>query len=311
MRLLKRRVVGTDDHRSGWPRVMTELAKYADGKGILLDDFADASFSYLSISSPHDEPWIGLFHNPVIVDSPLPADENCQLRQIVKHRRWRRSQRALRGTIALCNDVAVDLQAWLKVPTLALMHPTERDVPRWDAEASIKNRRLVQVGFFLRNTQLIFQIAVPGWHRVRLLGDREWHRSRDEALQSLGIRPDCGRNQVELLQRIENTAYDKLLAESVVVTELYGAAANNLVVECMVRGTPILINRLPAVEEYLGRDYPLFYDRVTEIPSLLEPALLLDASHHLVERSALLPSFEQFAQRILEFANAVGRSRCS
>ena len=34
----------------------------------------------------------------------------------------------------------------------------------------------------------------------------------------------------------------------------------NTVVECIVRCTPLVINRLPALEEYLGEDYPLFYE---------------------------------------------------
>ena len=37
-------------------------------------------------------------------------------------------------------------------------------------------------------------------------------------------------------------------------TVLSGFTANNAVIECIARGTPILVCRHPSVEEYLGAD---------------------------------------------------------
>jgi hypothetical protein len=36
-----------------------------------------------------------------------------------------------------------------------------------------------------------------------------------------------------------------------------------------VRHTPIIVNRIPATIEALGEKYPLFYDRIKEVPALL------------------------------------------
>jgi hypothetical protein len=179
-------------------------------------------------------------------------------------------------------------------------------VPRWRSEAALAERRLVQAGFCLRNTQVVFQVAPSGWHRVQLFGASSWYRSRDEALRARRVRPDVDRPSVEVLSRLDDAAYDELLATSVVLTELYGAAANNLVVECLARGTPILVNRLPGVEEYLGHDYPLFYADLSQIDSLLEPSRLQAASGHLLWRASVLPTFDEFAQRVLTFVDSVG-----
>lgn len=306
MKLLKRGVVGTNVHRSGWPCVMQSLRTVATGTGVLLDDFADASFSYQSLKQPHGEPWVGIFHHPVRVDSPLAGDRKHVLRQIEGHRHWATSRKNLRGAVALCEEVATELRQWLNVPVLALPHPTEMNVPRWRSEPALAERRLVQAGFCLRNTQVIFQVAPAGWHRVQLFGASPWYRSRDEALRARRVRPDVDRPSVEVLSRLDDATYDELLATSVVVTELYGAAANNLVVECMARGTPILMNQLPAVEEYLGQDYPLFYSDLSEIDSLLEPTRLQAASEHLLGRAELLPTFDGFARRVAAFVDSVG-----
>ena len=49
------------------------------------------------------------------------------------------------------------------------------------------------------------------------------------------------------------------LSENIMFAELYDASANNLVIECIVRNTPLLINPIEPVGEYLGREYPFFF----------------------------------------------------
>lgn len=75
---------------------------------------------------------------------------------------------------------------------------------------------------------------------------------------------------VEAMTELENNAYDKLLTENLVMIRLVDASAVNSLLECLVRSTPILINRLPAVEEVLGKEYPFYYDNVYDIPSMLK-----------------------------------------
>ena len=53
--------------------------------------------------------------------------------------------------------------------------------------------------------------------------------------------------------------YDELLSENIVFVNLVDASAVNTIIECVVRGTPIVVNRLPAVVEILGEMYPLYY----------------------------------------------------
>jgi len=301
--LLDRNVVGAGIHRSGWPRVVASLRRKASVSNVLLDDFTDASFSYMPLAKPHTEPWVGIFHHPVEVNSPLASDAKHALRSIEQNQYWRESLPYLRGAIALCEYVANELRDWLNVPTMSLWHPTDTDVPQWRPEA-LASRQLVQAGFCLRNTQLIYQID-SHWSRMQLFGASKWYRSRDEALRRLSVRPLIKPDEVHIQERLDDQSYDDLLAESVMVTELYGAAANNLIVECMARGAPILVNRLPAVEEYLGRDYPLFYADVAEIQELLDPDRLLAASEQLLERAERLPTFEQFAEQVGDFIGSL------
>lgn len=305
MQLMWRGVVGTGCHRSGWPRVMDALRKVVSDPLILLDDFTDASFSYTPLKAPHSRPWVGVFHHATEIHSPLAGDRKQLLRKIENHRFWRESVKHLRGAVALCEDVATDLRDWLGVPVLNVLHPTETGVLPWNA-AAMADKLLVQAGYCQRNTQVIFQVDVPGWQRIKLFGASPSYKSRDEHLRNNPRRPDIDRSRVSILRRLPDAGYDALLATSVLLVEMYGAAANNLTVEAMVRGTPMLVNRLPAVAEYLGDDYPLFWGELSDVPGLLaDEGRIRAASAQLLDRSKLLPSFEEFAVKIRDFVDSL------
>ena len=63
---------------------------------------------------------------------------------------------------------------------------------------------------------------------------------------------------VEIISTLENEHYDELLSENIVFLKLVDASAVNTIIECIVRCTPILVNRHAAVEEMLGMEIILF-----------------------------------------------------
>lgn len=70
---------------------------------------------------------------------------------------------------------------------------------------------------------------------------------------------------VKEIGALNNMEYDILLSQAVVFLHLSDASAVNTIIECVMRNTPIIINKLPAVVEYLGDGYPLYYDNFTQI----------------------------------------------
>ena len=78
--------------------------------------------------------------------------------------------------------------------------------------------------------------------------------------------------------------YERVLATDVILSEVFAASANNVVIDCMVRNTPLVINRHPAVFEYLGSDYPLYFETITEVPRLLSPERVVAAHRYLAAR---------------------------
>ncbi len=74
---------------------------------------------------------------------------------------------------------------------------------------------------------------------------------------------------VRLINRVENNDYDIMLSNNIVFIDLIEASACNTLTECIVRNTPILIKPHPAVIERLGLNYPMYWNKYSDIEKLL------------------------------------------
>lgn len=72
------------------------------------------------------------------------------------------------------------------------------------------------------------------------------------------------RENTEIKDYLSNEEYDSLLTQNIGFLDLYDASANNAVVECLARATPLLINPIPPVVEYLGKDYPFYFETLAQ-----------------------------------------------
>ena len=180
-----------------------------------------------------------------------------------------------------------------------LYHPMEFVSNMFTMEKFIANpkRRIVQIGAWLRNPYAIYQLPPSGGLQKSALKGREMdmyfppsdycervytalccEKSNIDIsdIESQQIcRDDASGNKfctgawgmlekhylsVEVIEKLSNEDYDQLLSQNVVFLNLVDCSAVNTVVECIVRDTILLVNRLPALEEILGRNYPGFYN---------------------------------------------------
>ena len=87
-----------------------------------------------------------------------------------------------------------------------------------------------------------------------------------------------------ILPRQSPQDYDRLLSKNIVFLHLYFAVANNAIIECVARNTPVLVNRLPSVEEYLGTGYPLYFRTLEEAADKAEDTDLVKETHQYLVR---------------------------
>jgi hypothetical protein len=102
-------------------------------------------------------------------------------------------------------------------------------------------------------------------------------------------------DSVKIIDHLENNDYDILLSKNIVFLDLYDTSANNAVIECIARGTPLLINKHPATIEYLGEEYPFYFDSLKEASDKLNDIDLIRDTHQY------LTTFDKRKQITIEY----------
>ena len=315
---------GQYKHRSGWPYVVGALNEAPGMDRFTLVDYVERTFKYnphrsavqaalrdwaLQVlptrwaSPTQDNPWVGIFHHPPRL--PEWFDPAAPLPTIFAGGRFRSSRPYLRGAIALSEYLAEWLRGELGVPALAIKHPTE--VPAstfsWEAFASNPDKKIVQIGWYLRNYRAIYQVRVPDMLQKVHLAQKgaaiAEAKRRTDRYSPYRDRPDRG--HVDVLSWLEDEEYDRLLTENVVFLELLDASANNTIIEAIVRETPIVVNRHPAVVEYLGDKYPLLYDELDEVAELLSLTRIREAHEYLHEMDKSDLEIDHFIEAVRTF----------
>jgi hypothetical protein len=278
---------------------------------VLFDSMVEKSFALEQQQAlaerriPYRKPWIGAVHVPF--ETPDSWDPVKHPRRIFRSAAWQDSLPHCRGLIALSNHLAEGVRAELpSVPVLALHHPAEPPEVCFDFEAYMASGQpIVQIGWWLRRLTSIhwlpaakkrkhIVVAQVGPNVRRYFEAIEREREKDGA-------PPLEQWSAQMVPHLSSQDYDLLLSRSVVFLHLYASSANNTVIECLVRRTPLLVNPLPAVREYLGSDYPFYFETLEEAAAKAsDPGQVLAAHRYLAEKDLAFLSGETFCRRLAE-----------
>ncbi len=285
------KVVGTGLHRSGWPYCMDALQPlFTPDATVLFDDFIERTFMYdrsRNIDAALRVPWVGILHHPP--DMPTWYLGKARLQNLLTDTRWLQAAQHLKLLITMGENLQHWCQAtWPGIPSVVIKHPTGRPMLEWSPELFLARPRprIVQVGWFLRNVMAIYQARVPSqFQKAHLVVPDAYGRQhmlwqcKKMYQQTHPERSEVG--EVTQMPTCDDTQFDMLLADSVVLIEVISAVANNTVVECIARNTPICINRHPGPVAYLGNAYPLFYDHFADIERTLTTENIMAAHAYL------------------------------
>ncbi len=259
---------------------------------------------------PIREPWVGVLHNPFGMPEWFYPDHSPEV--IFSKSVWLESMETCLGLFALSEDHAAQMRRVTGKPVSVLYLPSEIPELVFNFERFLDNesKKVVQIGWWLRRQTAIDYLPVPdsnkyGYRKVRLVprfasnAYEQIEAMRSLEFQRYGV-PSAAVGEeevgdVEVLMHLPNDQYDELLSCNIAMVQLEAASANNAVVECMARGTPLLVNRLPAVIEYLGKNYPLYYDDLQDASRKLMDLGRLKAAHEYLlsweNRKWLDPAF--------------------
>jgi hypothetical protein len=225
-------------------------------------------------------PWVGIIHNPPNV--PLWFDHDNSPQQLIKNEQFQLSLTNCKGLIVLSEYLKSELLKLGGWPCAieVVYHPTEPSQFRWNGFTN-NRKKLVQVGYWLRKLSSIWEVNIPDdWSKYWINRAEYGFTCLEKEIYNEHklVNIIQARKKVNIL-KLSNDDYDTFLQDSVIFLDLYDSSCNNAIIEAIVRHIPIVVNRIPATEEYLGSDYCLFFDDMSEVHDMLTNPMLLEQAH--------------------------------
>ena len=265
-----------DHHRSGWKYCLDSIQQLHSNSGVL---FISSVEDLVREEIILNEDWVGFIHN---VPKHPPHLGNIYLKhfdleKLFKTNTWKEISVYCKGLFCLSDYLKIYLDSLnFKFPISMLTHPTDFNCPKFDSVLYDKNKtkRILMTGHWLRNFQAIYDLKVPQGYQKCFLKGGGVDYERVEANTII-------KEDVLMVDRLTNSEYDDMFVDNIMFLPLYDSSANNALIEAIVRNTPVLISKLPATVEYLGANYPLFFESLEEASSKIKDSILLNGHNYL------------------------------
>lgn len=294
--------------RSGWQYAQASLAPLLAADGVLFDTMIERNFARQRDTAvaegriPYRRPWVACVHVPPEI--PTWFDDSKSFLAISQTAAWQESWPYCRGLFTLSRAMRDWLAERVDIPVVALHHPTEIPDVRFEMDRYLaEGQRVVQVGWWLRRLAAIHELPLPTARKAFLIpqagaGMKRFTSVLEAESRQAGAPPQSDWD-VSWIPYQSAADYDAILASSVMFLNLYGAVANNAIIEAIVRATPVLVNPLPSVREYLGEDYPFYYHSLEEAAAKVSSPSLVRAAHDFLrDKDLSFLSGETFCRQL-------------
>jgi hypothetical protein len=284
--------IGLEDvHYYGWFFIMNSIKNdiVDTNSDITLDSFSDSFFweSKKSIRSN----WVGIVH-AVATDSDNLHHQT--LHKYVRHPWFLLNKTRCLKLITLSKYTADILRSLTDIPVTHLYHPKSCEA-FFNIDSYFNNPQLNQSGFHSRNF-LKFAEFDTQIDKIMYV-DKEWNNKYlNQYLSSVSHNINIKNCFLNNMDYIHN------LVSSIGFGYYNDVGASNCLLEHIVTNTPIIVNKHPAIVEYIGEEYPLFYEDIKHSPDkyLLDKKYITKCAHYLKERSKLdIFSIDKFKQDLL------------
>ncbi len=254
---------GWHHHRYSWDKILYRLEEsLGDVNGTLL---IGAVEQYFNAGQRIDCEWIGFIHwcpdIPKYVDI-LYGQGPYDLSDFLLNQDFLSCMKTCKGIFVFSEHLKHWLQERLDVPVESVLYPADEAARKFSFDAYRSNTKpmIIMIGHWLRVFRSIFELPTATLEKVWLRGDTKlvW----EKCIEVAGGFTPVGKTTVP--DYVSNDEFDNLLSQNLGFLHLYKSSANNAVVDCLARHTPLLVNRIDSVAEYLGSSYPFYFISLEE-----------------------------------------------
>ena len=271
-------------HRGGWKNIITNLldnkimynniSKYnvniKNTNVIKFIDCVESRFLWDKKSQPMKENWIGIIHY-----SPyLPKFIHHNMDYVLNNPILMQSLSLCKGLIVFSKNSETYIKkhfAYKHINIISMKHPSENIVNRFNIDNFIKlnDYSIIQLGLQDRKLSTIYTLKTNK-RKIWLTGSTDRNRTHFLFQQEIkALKLNININTIEMPYFTNHMEYDRTLQNNIIIIPLWGASANNSIMEIIEMNIPAFVTRLPASEEYLGKNYPMFYTQDNEIENII------------------------------------------
>jgi len=291
------------NHYYGWYDVIENVKRdlIDINSDVILDTWLDSILWKNANKKDYNSKWMGIIHS-VEHDYYFGNDNdlhNNTIKTLISHPFINKNINDCEGIITLCNHTKKVIENYINIPVYHTYHPKPKEAfeNKFDVKKYMSNPNIYQSGFHGRNfrkfldfnTSIRKKMNVYNWWNEKYV-QSELENSNDS---------------IQIENRFLNDQdYILNLTTSIGFSYYYDVAASNALLEHIVTTTPIIVNKLPAVIEYIGEKYPMFYENIKDMPDkyLLNESFINETHQYLIERSKLdIFTINNFKNDIISF----------
>jgi len=267
-----RNIASIKEHYFGWGYVVQQLISNIklDPNGIVLDTWVDQKNDKEQIELLTGNKWIGILHA-----TPSKIN-NYSLDSFIDSEVFELSKDNCLFLITTSEHSKNHLSCLTNLPIRVLLHPKPDTGHYFDLDYYLSNPSIRHSGFYARNIKSFINFKTNIGKII--YSDREY-RNHYYTNSLKGSKS----NVLYKSKYFKHCDYIDVFTKSVGFSFFDDCSASNSILEHIMSHTPLIVNRIPPVEEYLGKDYPLFLDCINDDNDklLLDRKFLKNVSQYL------------------------------
>jgi len=263
-------------HHSGWPYcVCGFINQIHNPNGV--DTYTNSVVPLIMKSNRiFQNYWVGFLH--------ITCSEFYNLEKYINSYYFKKNAEKCLGFFFMSEHVCKFYENKLGVRCESVKQAIAKPKYNFNIKKAFLNKKIATVGHWLRNIDAISKIQTNCFEKIILSCTNE----------------NYNYEKVNVIRYLDDENYEKFLSETIIFLNLLDSSVNNVVLECIVRSTPLVVNRLPAIEEYLGKNYPLFYDSIDQVQSLINYENIILANSYLNNMDKSFLNLDSMIKNIVE-----------